>query len=282
MPREKRQFENDELYHITLRRMADEPLFLDTNDYYRGVFGIYEFNNAKHVSIRDRREQRIVFKKQLQQLPWGQTPGKSPWGLTPGGLVTSGGFVAQQKQQSPAAIMEPDKRSKIVEVLSFVLMPNHLHLILRQLIKNGISKYMQKLGSGLAAYFFERYYVNIKRRGHFFQDRFNAVHIVDDRQLQVALVYDWTNPLAIIEPGWKEKGIKNEAKARKFLKEYKWSSYQDCIGIKNFPSIIEAEKDFIMEIMGGAKGCEQAVNDWISQKGEIAKIAKAFPNLFLE
>jgi len=274
MPREKRQFEDDELYHITLRRMADEPLFLDIHDYYRGVFGIYEFNNAKHVSIRDRREQRIVFKKQLQQLPGGLTPGGFPRGQTPG-------FVVQQKQP-PIAMMEPDKRSKIVEVLSFVLMPNHLHLILRQLIKNGISKYMQKLGSGLAAYFFERYYVNIKRRGHFFQDRFNAVHIVDDRQLQVALVYDWTNPLAIIEPGWKEKGIKNEAKARKFLKEYEWSSYQDCIGIKNFPSIIEAEKDFIMEIMGGAKGCEQAVNDWISQKGEIAKIAKAFPNLFLE
>ena len=66
MPREKRQFENGGICHITLRRMADEPLFLDIHDYYRGVFGIYEFNNAKHVSIRDRREQRIVFKKQLQ------------------------------------------------------------------------------------------------------------------------------------------------------------------------------------------------------------------------
>lgn len=161
-------------------------------------------------------------------------------------------------------------------------MPNHLHLILRQLVKSGISKYMQKLGSGLAAYFFDKYHANIEKRGHFFQDRFNAVHIVDDRQLQVALVYDWTNPIALIKAGWKEKGIKNLDKAKEFLEKYKWSSYQDCIGIKNFPSIIEVEKDFLMEVMGGYDGCRKAVDDWIFHKGEIAKIAKDFPKLFLE
>jgi len=180
--------------------------------------------------------------------------------------------------------VEPDKRSKIVQVLSFVLMPNHLHLILRQLVDKGISLFMQKFGSGIAAYFFDRYYANMKKKkkGHFFQDRFNAVHIVDDRQLQVAFVYDWTNPIALVEPFFKERGIKNPDKAKKFLKEYRWSSYLDCIGIKNFPSIIEAEKSFIMEVMGGAKGCERAVNDWILQKGEIAKIAKDFKRFSFE
>jgi len=272
MPREKRQFENGEIYHISLRRIADEILFKDINDYYRGVFDIYEFNNANHVSVYKRRRDRSRFKKNIERLGRGQTPAQLGWGLTPSQL-------AQVQQR---VIVEPDKRSKIVQVLSFVLMPNHLHLILRQLVDKGISLFMQKFGSGLAAYFFERYHANMKKKGHFFQDRFNAVHIVDDRQLQVALVYDWTNPIALIEPGWKEKGIKDPVKAKEFLKQYKWSSYQDCAGIKNFPSIIEAERDFIMQAMGGTEGCEGAVNDWILQKGEIAKIAKSFPKLFLE
>lgn len=263
MPRERRQFENGELYHISLRRIADEILFKDINDYFRGVFGIYEFNNANKVTIQKRRKERAIFKKRYR----GLTPIQLDRGQTP--IFES------------SLLIEPDKRSKIVQVLSFVLMPNHLHLILRQLVDKGISLFMQKFGSGLAAYFFERYYANMKKKGHFFQDRFNAVHIVDDRQLQVALVYDWTNPIALIEPGWKEKGIKDPVKAKKFLEQYKWSSYQDCIGIKNFPSIIEAEKNFIMETMGGVVGCSQAVGDWILQKGEIAEIAKSFPKLFL-
>ena len=157
MPREKRQFENGELYHISLRRIADEILFKDINDYFRGVFGIYEFNNANHVSITKRRRDRAQFKKRALEIGRGQTPANLGWGLTPTNLT---------KIQQVA--VEQDKRLKIVQVLSFVLMPNHLHLILRQLVDKGISLFMQKFGSGLAAYFFERYHANIKKKGHFF------------------------------------------------------------------------------------------------------------------
>lgn len=63
MPHEKREFENGELYHITLRRIADEPLFLDTDDHYRGIFSVYEFNNSKKITIQKRRKERQSFKK---------------------------------------------------------------------------------------------------------------------------------------------------------------------------------------------------------------------------
>ena len=278
MPREKRQFENGELYHITLRRIADELLFKDIDDYFRGVFGIYEFNNANIVRIYNRRRERAQFKKNMAEFLAIQETNLEQ-GLT---LLKINEFIQPQCAQIQQMATEPDRRSKLIEVLSFVLMPNHLHLILRQITREGISKYMQKLGSGLAAYFFDKYYANIKKRGHFFQDRFNAVHIETDRQLRVALVYDWTNPIALLEPNWKEKGIKNTVETKKFLEKYKWSSYQDCLGVKNFPSIIEAEKDFLMEVMGGVEGCESAVNNWISHKGEIAKLSKNFPKLFLE
>lgn len=154
-----------------------------------------------------------------------------------------------------------------MEVLAFCLMPNHIHLLLRQIKDNGISKFMQKYGSGYAVYFKEKY--KIKFKGHFFQDRFNAVHIESDEQLRVVFVYIHTNPIALIEPDWKEKGIINPQKAIKFLEsEHRWSSYFDYLDKKNFPSIIEVEKSFLTEVMGGIEGCKQAVNNWVKYKGE--------------
>jgi len=238
MPHQKREFENGEIYHITIRRIGNELLFKDIKDYYRGIFSIYEFNNANPVSIRDRREERFRFKKSTEGRPRG------------------------------TMTIEPDKRDKLVEILAFCLMPNHIHLLLRQIKDNGISKFMQKYGSGYAVYFKEKY--KIKLNGHFFQDRFNAVHIENDQQLQTVFVYIHTNPIALIEPDWKERGIKNLKKAIEFLEnEYRWSSFFDYFDKKNFPSIIEIEKNFLTEVMGGIKGCKEAVVNWVQYKAEI-------------
>jgi len=38
-------------------------LFKDIDDYYRGIFSIYEFNNVGSVDIRERREIRKRIKK---------------------------------------------------------------------------------------------------------------------------------------------------------------------------------------------------------------------------
>jgi hypothetical protein len=195
------------------------------------------------VNIRDRREQRALFKKQ----------GATPRGQTSGQL-------------------EPDKRVKLVEVLVFALMPNHIHLLVRQLVDNGISKFMQKMGSGYATYFKEKY--NQKGKGHFFQNRFNAVRIEDNEQLRTVLVYIFTNPVALIEPGWKERGVASIEKSIVFLEqEYRWSSYWDCLGKKNF----------VLEILGGPEGCKKAVDGWIKYKGELRRLlAKSFTKKLID
>ena len=264
MPHEKRQFENGEIYHIITRRIGNELLFGDINDYYRGNFSIYEFNNDNPVEISRRRKERARFKQE--------------YGGQPSFIFAEG---CPPTLGSPLILIEPDRREKLVEVLAFCLMPNHIHLLLRQIKNNGISKFMLKFGSGYSIYFKEKY--QIKLKGHFFQDRFSAVHIETDEQLMVVFVYIHTNPIALIEPGWKENGIVNPKKAIEFLEdEYRWSSYWDYLGKKNFPSITEAERDFLTEVMGGIQGCKQAVSDWIQYKGEIAELAKKFSKLSLE
>ena len=151
-------------------------------------------------------------------------------------------------------------------------MPNHFHLLVRQLVVGGISKFMKKLNGGYGGYFNRKY----RRKGYVFQDRFIAVHIKNEEQLKVVFVYVHTNPISLIEPKWKELGIKEPEKAIKFVEDYKWSSYPDYIGKKSFPSL--TDRDFILKIMDGEEGCKNFVESWIKYKGRI----KEYPNLALE
>ena len=237
MPYRRQHFVNNEIYHIVLRGIDDNLIFKDTNDYYRGIFSIYEFNTTKPVVIRERRKARVQLKK---------------------------------INRDPVSVI--DKRDKLVEVLAFCFMPNHVHLLLKQLKDDGITKFMSKVGAGYGGYFNRKY----QRKGYVFQNRFSAVHIKDDNQLKIVYVYIHTNPIALIEPGWKEKGIKSPEEAIKFLANYKWSSYPDYIGKKNFTSV--TDRGFILEIMNDEQSCKEFVEHWIRHKGEI----REFVNLALE
>jgi len=66
MPYRKEKFENGDIVHIILRGVDSNLLFKDINDYYRGIFSIYEFNNSNLVSIKYRREIIERFKKSIR------------------------------------------------------------------------------------------------------------------------------------------------------------------------------------------------------------------------
>ena len=69
-------------------------------------------------------------------------------------------------------------------------MPNHIHLLLKQIKNNGISEFIRKVEVGYAGYFNKKY----GRKGHLFQGRFKAVRIEDNEQLKTVFVYIHTNP----------------------------------------------------------------------------------------
>lgn len=248
MPYRKQQFVNGEIYHIVIKRIDDNLLFKDTDDHYRGIFSIYEFNNAKPVVIRERRKERAKIKAQIKKV--AQRFQK----------------ILKEANRGPTSV---DSRDKLVEVLAFCIMPNHLHLLLRQIKNNGIIRFMTKLNTGYGGYFNRKY----RRQGPLLLRRFTAVHIRTEEQLKTVFVYIHTNPISLIEPEWKELGIKNPDKVIEFLEnDYRWSSYWDYIGKKNFPSV--TERDFLLKIMGGEEGCKKFVENWVRYKGEIKKFAE--------
>ena len=153
------------------------------------------------------------------------------------------------------------ERKPLVKIHAFCLMPNHFHLLLEQIEDNGVSEFMKKIGIGYAMYF------NLKneRSGTLFQGRFKAVHVKDDSHLIHLPYYIHLNPLDMIEPNWRNKEIQNHKKTVEFLNSYRWSSYLDYAGKKNFPLVIET--NFLEEIIGKGSEYEKKVFDWLKERG---------------
>ena len=99
-------------------------LFKDLNDHYRGIFSVYEFNNSQPVSIKERRKIRESFKS-----------------------------ARRRASGTAEVVVEADDRDKLVDVLVFCFMPNHIHLLLKQKQESGIHKFMVKFCSGYGRYF---------------------------------------------------------------------------------------------------------------------------------
>jgi len=237
----KPQLVNNEIYHVVSRTVGDTEVFDDEKDFYRGIFSIYEFNNANSVEIRLRRQQRKK-EKAIESI--------------------------EKAYGRPTSV---DRREKFVEVLAFSFMPNHLHLILKQVKDDGIVKFMKKVNGGYAKYFNEKY----NRKGHLF-NKFRSVYIKDDDQLKNTFVYVHTNLISLMEPGWKEKGITNPEKVKEFLENNKRHSYPDYLGKPTFASV--TQRDFLLDIMGGVEGCRAEVDNWIMYK----KSLKDFGDIILE
>ena len=253
MPYREEQFDNGEMYHLIIKGIDGNLLFKDIDDYYRGIFSIYEFNNFNPVEIAIRRKEIAIFKKSLKKKN-----------------IQSETIQSQTLSQS---LKMKDNRNLIVEILEFCFMPNHLHLLVRQIKDGGITKFMSKLGTGYGGYFNKKY----EREGHVLQKRFASVHIRTDEQLKTIFVYIHANPISLIEPKWKEIGIKDPDKIIEFLEnEYRWSSYFDYVGKQNFPSV--TNREFMTNVMGGEQGCRKSVNDWVRFNGEM----REFSDLALE
>ena len=76
-------------------------------------------------------------------------------------------------------------QDKLVDIIAYSLLPNHFHLILKQRIDGGISKFMHKLGVSYTKYFNEKY----GRNGVLFQGKFKASELKFDGSVERMSIY---------------------------------------------------------------------------------------------
>ncbi len=133
-----------------------------------------------------------------------------------------------------------NRGDQLVAIGAYCLMPNHFHLLVKETVKGGISLFMGKFCTGYSMYFNKRH----KRVGPLFQGRFKAQHANRDEYLKYLFAYIHLNPIKIIEPLWKESGIKDKIRAKRYLNNYRHSSYLDYIGTKREEGTILSVNEF--------------------------------------
>lgn len=111
----------------------------------------------------------------------------------------------------PRLIFKPDLSRKIVDLIAFCLMPNHFHLLIKQLGEGGITESISKLTNSYTKYFNTKY----KRVGPLFQGEFKAVLVEGDEQLIHLSRYIHLNPFI--------------SYLIKDLDNFEWSSYQEYV-----------------------------------------------------
>lgn len=91
-----------------------------------------------------------------------------------------------------------EPRSPLVSILAFTIMPNHLHLILKELEEGGVGKFMHRVGMGYSKFINEKYLES----GSLFQGAYKSRRIDDDADLRNLLVYTMIkNPFELYEGG---------------------------------------------------------------------------------
>lgn len=156
------------------------------------------------------------------------------------------------------SLLEIPRGEPLVSVGAWCLMPNHFHLLVKEIKKDGISLFMKKLLTGYSMYFNTKYH----RKGPLFEGTFSAKHLDTDNYLKYQYAYIHLNPVGIIDSGWKEKKIKNLQKVGDFLNSYKYSSLLDYLENERDEKIILVKKDF-PEYFESLIDFKEMINEWM-------------------
>ncbi len=140
---------------------------------------------------------------------------------------------------------------KLVDIVAYCLNPNHFHMVIRQNVKNGISKFMHRLCGGHSWHFNHKY----KRTGSLWQGRFKAKHITsNDYLLHVSAyvnlndkVHSLSGPSAkLVRSSWSEYSVNNpgicekEILTEQFTKPHNYSKF----ALDNLPYMLSKRKDY--------------------------------------
>lgn len=130
---------------------------------------------------------------------------------------------------------------RYVELVSFVFMPNHFHMIVKETKEGGISKYLQRIQNAYTKY------INTKNSkiGHLFQGAFQSVHINSNEQLLHLSAYVHRNPRELRK--WKNK---------EHL--FQWSSYDDFVKENRWGGLLKPE--IILRQFSSSKEYQNFVN----------------------
>lgn len=156
MPSRKVYFRNGYFYHLYNRSIDGQDIFKDKRDIkrYFWTIGFYRYKNAP--------------------------------------LRLSHFLNLKLEDRNDILGLLKKKNELVIEILNYAIMPNHYHLLVKQVMNGGISWFISNIQNSYARYFNTKN----KRIGHLFQSNFKAVLIESEEQLIHMSRYIELNPLS--------------------------------------------------------------------------------------
>lgn len=216
MPYRKIPIVAGEVYHVFNRSVAKQPIFLSSRDYKRAI-DVIDFYRHKDLPMRFSYYNRAPIEQKIDLAK----------------------IVAES--------------TPLVEILTFCLMPNHVHFLLKSMTENGIIQFMSNFQNSYAKYF----NIRNQRTGTLFQPMFKAVRIESDEQLIHVNRYIHLNPVTAYI-----------LKTVEGLEIYPWSSYSEYLGIKlGFTS-----KDLILGFFKDIASFKEFTKDQVDYQRKLDEI----------
>lgn len=228
-------FQPGSYYHIYNRGPKKQPIYRRKGDFWRLLFNFYYFNNVASVPTH--------WKRELEQL---------------------GG---------PARFLWPEAwgtREPLVCILGFSLMPNHLHLILKERVEGGVSAFMHRVLMGYSKFINEKY----KESGSLFQGSFRSRLVEDDMDLRHLAAYVMVkNPFELYSGGLREA-------VEYFDDAYEWAagspfnSLAEYAGWRSSPIV---EREILSELFESSGAFKEFARECLYDKLEqMREIEAAF------
>ena len=216
MPIRRTPLVTGQVYHVFNRGVSKIPIFTVLREYKRAI-GTIQYYMLKNTPIRYSKYLKLVDERKID------------------------------------IYKNIDTREKTVELISYVLMPNHFHFLLKQVSEEGIKSFVRNFQISYTRYFNTQH----KRKGPLWESRFKSVLVENDEQLQHLIRYLHLNPAT--------------ARLVNHPEDWKFSSYKEYLSEINDNSII-CQFDNILDI--NPPTYRKFVNDQISYQRELAKIKK--------
>ncbi len=184
-------FAKNEHYHVFGRGIGKEKIFIDDQDKVRFIFLITHFQSPTKI----------------YNVSWCTQA-----------FIKKGSFSTTEDRVSEIL------KNRSIELVAFVLMPNHFHLLIQNMEDSILSVYMHRVLTAYGKYFNAKY----KKKGHVFESPFKAIRVKNNIQLLHLSAYIHKNPKDI--RGWENT-----------YNKYPYSSYQDYIGLNRWGNFLSPD-----------------------------------------
>lgn len=157
----RKTYVKDGYYHFYNRGVEKRNIFMDTQDYSVFLLYLKEYLSPKN-------EKELYLKLADENIKWNE-------------------------KDKILKLLRLNNFNSTIDLLAYCLMPNHLHLLLKQSAENAIDSFFNSLMTRYVLYFNRKY----KRVGPLFQGVYKAILVGNESQLLHLSRYIHRNPLTM-------------------------------------------------------------------------------------